>query len=102
MTPEEQSSEPQNIASFKTWLVEHGAYIHPHVQFHPGTRDMALLLGNVHMDKKSLTAILSILRLQCDRWTRCPGRHYSGVYPIFPCDHPRDLENVPVTAFSMP
>ena len=32
------TSEPHNVASFKQWLVENGAKIHPAVHFQPGER----------------------------------------------------------------
>ncbi len=30
-------SEPENVSSFKTWLVDGGARIHPAVHFQPGS-----------------------------------------------------------------
>ena len=30
------TNEPANVATFKTWLLENGASIHPEVIFEPG------------------------------------------------------------------
>ncbi|KAI0712750.1 hypothetical protein C8T65DRAFT_646796 [Cerioporus squamosus] len=39
-------SEPENVASFKTWLVDCGAYIHPAVHFQPVASGFNVIAGS--------------------------------------------------------